>query len=176
MDALIPYVQRGFHGREFWANAVDENLVFLNHPFAIHKTLRKHFAHVQIIFVMCISNYLFDSSGHYSSTTKKTTKYILCNLTSTKNQNESKQLCTHSLQCCLTNLNVRTGQLAKIDAHWILTAIAVSTRKDSGFKEVFFCCFLFFLFVGSGVVSMLQLTGRLVSPFTQETECVMKGL
>lgn len=69
---MLLYVQRGFHGREFWANAVDENLVFLNHPFAIHKTLCKHFAHVQIIFVMCISNYLFDSSGHYSSPTKKT--------------------------------------------------------------------------------------------------------
>lgn len=75
---MLLYVQRGFHGREFWANAVDENLVFLNHPFAIHKILCKHFAHVQIIFVMCISNYLFDSSGHYSSTTKKNNQiYIM---------------------------------------------------------------------------------------------------
>lgn len=144
---MLLYVQRGFHARELWANAVDENLVFLNHPFAIHKTLCKSILHMCKLFLSCAYQTTYLTAAaiiRVRQKKNKTTKNILCNLTSTKNQNESKQLCTHSLQCCLTNLNVRTGQLAKIDAHWILTAIAVSTRKDSGFKEVFFCCFLFF--------------------------------
>lgn len=117
LDAL--YVKRGFHG--VFANAVEnfsqrilqsENLVFLK-PFAIHKTLCKHFARVQIILVMCISDYLFYRRGLLVPYKKRKKENILCNLTSTKNQNESKQLCTCSLQCCFTIVNVCTRQLAR---------------------------------------------------------------
>lgn len=173
---MLYMYRKGFQG--VFANRVDDNLVFLKHPFAIHKTLCKHFSRGQIIFVMCISDYLFDRRDYYLCPTKKKGKRkkenILCNLTSTKNQNESKQLRTHHLLCCLTILNVCTRQLARglmLIWFWQLLLWA---RESSGLRK----CFLlgFFLFVGSGVVLTLQLRGRLVSPFIQETECVMKGL
>lgn len=131
----------GFH--EVFANAVDENLVFIKHPFAIRKTLCQHFARVQIIFVMCISDYLFDRRDYYSWPIKKRKKEnILCNLTSTKTQNESKQLCTqfmvlpHDFEC----VHAPAGK--RFEAHLILTATALRIGEFT-IKEMLCCCCFF---------------------------------